>query len=143
MLEERLSNVVLKGFYNVYHEHGHGFLEPVYANALAVELQYLGVDVRREVPVTIHHRGTEVGLYRVDLLVEDRILVEVKAHRMLVEADQRQLINYLKATSYEVGFLLNFGPKPAFLRRILSRDRRHSGQPHCTHHEPREVRESR
>jgi GxxExxY protein len=128
VIEERLSNVLLRGFFNVNHEHGHGFLEPVYANALAVELQFLGLKVQREAPVTVRHRGVDVGRYRIDLLVENRILVEVKAQSKLVEADQRQLLNYLKATPYELGFLLNFGPKPEFLRRLLTNDRKHAGQ---------------
>ena len=128
MLEEQLSNQLLKAFFSVYHEHGHGFLEPVYVNALAVELTHMGLEAQREVPVTIWHRGEEVGRYRIDLLLERRILVEVKAHTKLIEADQRQLLNYLKATPCELGFLLNFGPKPCFLRRILTQDRKHSGQ---------------
>lgn len=128
MIEERLSNDLLRGFFNVYHEHGHGFLEQLYSRALAVELQFLGLKVRREAPVTVRHRGVDVGQYRIDLLIEDRILVEVKAQSRLVEADQRQLLNYLKATPYELGFLLNFGPKPAFLRRLITNDRKHRGQ---------------
>ena len=122
-----LSNRLLGAFYSVHHEHGHGFLESVYANALEVELTFLGVNVEREVPIAIHHRGREVGRYRIDMLLDRRILIEVKANAKLAEADQRQLINYLKATPYELGFLLNFGPKPSFLRRVLSGDRRHSG----------------
>lgn len=128
MMEEQLSSVVLRGFFSVYRERGHGFLEGVYSNSLAVELQHLGLKVQREVPVTVRHRGVDVGTYRIDLLVENRVLVEVKAQVNFGEADQRQLLNYLKATPYELGFLFNFGPRPAFLRRILTNDRKHSGQ---------------
>lgn len=127
MIERELSNQLLRGFFAVHQEHGHGFLESVYANALAIELEFLGLTVEREVPVTIYHRGRAVGRHRIDLLVERRIVVEVKASLKLAEADQRQLLNYLKATPYELGFLLNFGPKPTFLRRVLSRKHRHSG----------------
>jgi len=127
MIEQALSSELLRGFFHVHTEHGHGFLESVYANALAVELEFLGLRVEREVPVTVLHRGKEVGRYRIDLLLEHRIIVEVKANLTLSEADQKQLLNYLKATPFEVGFLLNFGPKASFLRRVLSRERRHSG----------------
>lgn len=128
MIEEKISQELLRGFFNVYHERGYGFLEQVYSNSLAVELQYLGLNVQRESPVTVRHRGVDVGQYRIDLLVEGRILVEVKAQAKLVDADQRQLLNYLKATPYELGFLLNFGPRPAFIRRLLTNDRKRSGQ---------------
>lgn len=131
MIQEQLSRKLVSAFFDVHHQHGHGFLESVYANALAVELEFLGLTVRREVPVVVHHRGREFGKYRIDLLLEDAILVEVKASLKLGEADQRQLINYLKATPYELGFLFNFGSRPTFLRRVLSREHRHSGLATC------------
>ena len=129
MIERQLSNDLLRAFYDVYHEHGHGFLERVYSNSLAIELEYRGFMVEREVPVTLFHRGREVGKYRIDILLERRILVEVKAALKIAETDQRQLLNYLKATPYELGFLLNFGPNPRFLRRLLTNDRKHHGLP--------------
>lgn len=127
MIEQALSNELIRAFYNVHHEHGHGFLESVYSNSLAIELEHMGIAIRREVPIVIRYRGRNVGRYRIDLLVADRILVEVKANAKLAEQDQRQLLNYLKATPYELGFLFNFGPSPSFLRRVLSRQHRHSG----------------
>ena len=129
MIEKALSNQLIRAFYNVHDAHGHGFLESVYSNSLAIELEYMGLSIRREVPVTIHHRGKPVGMYRMDLLLEEKILVEVKSALKLAEADQRQLLNYLKATPYEIGFLMNFGPKAAFLRRLLTNDRKHLGLP--------------
>ena len=128
MLEERLSGQVLEAFFTVYHEHGHGFLETVYVNSLVVELEARGLNVQRELAMDVRYRGRIVGRYRADLAIESRVLVEVKAIKQLVEADQRQLINYLKASPIEVGLLLNFGPEPKFLRRILTNDRKHSGE---------------
>lgn len=127
MLEKKLSETLLDSFFFVYNEFGYGFLESVYANALATELEYRGVRVRRQVPFELHHRGKQVGRYRADLLVESRVLIEVKSTRNLVEADERQLLNYLKATPIEVGFLIHFGPKPKFFRRILTNDRKKAG----------------
>src|SRR5687767_353273 len=105
MIEKALSNQLVRAFYNVHLEHGYGFLESVYSNALAVELDFMGLHVDRETPVTVHHRGREVGRFRIDLLVERKILVEVKANLRLVDADHKQLLNYLKATPQELGFL--------------------------------------
>lgn len=127
MIEKALSHQLLRAFYNVHLEHGYGFLESVYSNSLAVELEHIGLRVDRERPVSVYHRGKVVGRFRIDLLVEEKILVEVKASLKLVEADQKQLLNYLKATPQELGFLLNFGPKPTFLRRVLARERKHLG----------------
>jgi GxxExxY protein len=127
MLEAKLSETLLDSFFFVYNEFRYGFLESVYANALATELEFRGLKVERQLPFELHHRGKQVGSYRADLLVESRILIEVKSTRQLVEADERQLLNYLKATPIEIGFLLHFGPKPKFLRRILTNDRKKSG----------------
>jgi GxxExxY protein len=120
MLEFELSTQVLDCFFYVYRERGYGFLEKVYSNSLAAELEYRGVPVRREVPFELFHRGKPVGTYRVDLLVADRVLVEVKSTARLVDSDERQLLNCLKATPIEVRFLLHFGPQAKFLRKVLS-----------------------
>ena len=127
MLEAKLSEQILDCFFFVYRQFGYGFLEAVYANALATELEYRGVKVQRQSPVELQHRGKVVGTYRIDLLIDNRVLVEVKSTKQLIEADERQLLNYLKATSVEVGFLLHFGPKPKFLRRVLANERKHAG----------------
>ena len=89
---------------------------------MATELEYRGCRVERQTPFELHYRGKRVGRYRADLLVWNKVLIEVKSTRQLVEADERQLLNYLKATPIEVGFLLHFGPKPKFFRRILTND---------------------
>jgi GxxExxY protein len=120
MIEPALSQAILDAFFRVYTELGYGFLESVYANALVVELQANGIACRRQLPFEVVYRGAVVGLYRCDLIVADRVLIEVKAIRVLSEADERQTRNYLKTTKIEVGFLLNFGPKPVFRRFVYS-----------------------
>jgi GxxExxY protein len=127
MLEANLSEQVLAAFFEVYRELGYGFLEAVYINALFIELTKRGIDVRREVLVEVLYEGVSVGTYRIDLLVGNRIMIEVKSTKAIVDADERQLLNYLKATTIEVGFLLHFGPEPHFRRRILTNDRKWHG----------------
>jgi GxxExxY protein len=102
----------------VYNTLGYGFLEKVYENALVLELQKLNQDVVPQKRIAVYYQGHLVGEYFADLLVEEKVIVEIKAVRELVDAHEAQLLNYLKATPYEVGLLLNFGPKPKIKRRI-------------------------
>lgn len=127
MLHGTVTEQIVDAFYAVYHELGYGFLESVYANALVAELDYQHVRSVRQVAAEILYRGKEIGTYRMDLVVENRVLVEVKSTMKVVPADERQLLNYLKATSIEVGLLLHFGPEPKVLRRILTNDRKQKG----------------
>ena len=127
MLEATLSAQVLAAFFKVYRELGYGFLEAVYVNALFVELTKRGMDVKREVLIEVMYQGVSVGTYRIDLLVSNRIMLEVKSTKTISDGDERQLLNYLKATTIEVGFLLHFDPEPRFRRRILTNDRKWSG----------------
>jgi len=120
LLHREITERVLNSFYCVYDEHGHGYAEPVYSKSLFVELQSRGIVVAREAPTTVMYKGVEVGLYRADLIVEGKVLVEVKANKALTEGDEKQLLNYLKATGLEVGLLLNFGPRPSFRRLVFS-----------------------
>lgn len=124
LLHEQTTGAVLGGFFAVYTELGSGFLESVYARALAVELRLRGLIVEREAPVRVFYKGIEVGFFRADSLVERAVLVEVKAVERLISAHEQQVRNYLKATTLEVALLLNFGPRPTFKRFILS-DRAH------------------
>jgi GxxExxY protein len=118
LLHGELTQEILGGFYTVYNELGHGFLESVYQKSLVVELDSRGIAVRREVPTEIVYLGRSVGYYRIDLLVADRVLVEVKAATAIGESDKRQLFNYLRASKINVGLLLNFGPKPEHKRFV-------------------------
>jgi GxxExxY protein len=125
MLEQELSEQILGAFFKVYRTLGYGFLESVYANSLAIELRRREVEVRREVLADVSYEGAHVGSYKIDLLVGNRIMIEIKSTRLLSAADERQLLNYLKATSIEIGFLFHFGPEPHFRRRIWTNDRKH------------------
>lgn len=102
----------------MYNTLGYGFLENVYRNALAVELEKRGLKVAREVPVQVFYRGVVVGHYRMDIVVEGHILIEVKATDFLSGTEKPQLFNYLRASKLAVGLLLHFGPKPAYHRLI-------------------------
>jgi GxxExxY protein len=117
---ERVRSIV-GGFYSVYNELGFGFLEPVYCRALELELSDRGHSVAREVSVAIRYKGRLIGRQRMDLIVDDRIIVEVKSTERLAGVAARQLLNYLRASSYKVGMLLGFGPQPKFWRYVHSR----------------------
>ena len=121
LLHKDITERVLNSFYGVYDEHGYGFGEPIYVRSLVVEMQSRGIRVEREVATEVVYKGVPVGTYRADLVVERKVLVEVKANKALGEADERQVLNYLKATGLEVGLLLNFGPRPSFRRLIFSK----------------------
>ncbi len=118
-LHTELSGQIIKAFFNVYNELGHGFLERVYERAMVIELGKMGLSCKAQQPITVFYEGEIVGEYFADLLVEDRIIVELKAVEELTQAHEAQLINYLRATHIEVGLLLNFGKKPQHRRKIF------------------------
>ena len=103
-----VTGMILKAFYTVYNELGYGFLEKVYENAMAIELRKLGPSVVQQAQIVVFYDGQIVGEYFADLVVEGKVIVELKAARAIVKAHEAQLLNYLKATEYEVGLLLNF-----------------------------------
>ena len=111
-------------FFEVYNELGHGFLEPVYEKSLEVALNSMGIKVRRQIEVPVWFRSHQVGDFTADMLVNDCVLVELKAARALDSAHEAQLLNYLRATKIEVGLLLNFGLKPQFKRLIFDNPRK-------------------
>ena len=115
---------ILAAFFATYNEHGWGFLEAVYRRALVVELRYLGAEVATQVKLPVLHRGVSVGNYFADLIVDDKVIVECKTAERIVRAHRFQLLNYLKATTYQVGLILNFGEAPTFERLIFSSDRK-------------------
>ncbi len=118
LLERKLTESIIGCFYEVYNTFGFGLLEKAYAEALAFELELRGHAVRREVPTDIVYKGRVVARYKTDLVVDDRVVLEVKSTQRLNREDPRQLLNFLRATKYEVGLLLHFGPEPAFHRFI-------------------------
>jgi len=121
---KELTSQIIKAFYDVYNALGYGFLEKVYQNALVIELQKLGLQVVPQSPIEVRYHGHVVGEYFADVLVEGKVIVEIKAARTLTAAHQAQLLNYLKATPYEVGLLLNFGPTPQIKRKIYDNDQK-------------------
>jgi len=98
---------------------GSGYLEKVYENALAVELRKRGLRVAQQAMIPVFYDGVAVGRYAADLMVEARVLVELKAARAIDEIHQAQLLNYLKATGLKVGLLLNFGTPRLGIRRMM------------------------
>lgn len=127
MLHEELSNIIIGAFYAVYNELGHGFLEKVYENSLLIELRKRGVRAEQQKRIEVFYDRQRVGEYFADIVVEDSIVVELKAADVIAPEHEAQLINYLKATEIELGFLFNFGQKPQFLRRIFTNDRKSIG----------------
>ena len=119
---EELSQKVLAAAYEVHNELGHGFLEKVYRNALALELKESGVKCNLEVPLEVSYRGTIVGEYAADIVVDNKIIVEVKAVSKLNPAHEVQLVNYLKATGLTVGLLINFAESVQVKRRVFGYD---------------------
>ena len=121
-----LTERVIGGFYTVYNCLGYGFSEKVYQNALALELARLGLQVEQQKPIAVHYAGCVVGEYVADIVVNEAVIVELKAASLLLEEHEAQLLNYLKATTIEVGLLLNFGPKPQYVRKVYGNVRKGS-----------------
>jgi GxxExxY protein len=120
-----ITSKILHAFFKrVYQDLGYGFLEKVYENAMALELQQMGLDVRQQARINVHYAGRVVGEYFADLLVEDAVIFEIKAARQTLKEHEAQLLNYLRATPYEVGLLLNFGPRPDFRRKVFDNQRK-------------------
>lgn len=114
-----ITDQILRVFYEVYNELGHGFLESVYHRSLAVALKSVGLNVSSKVAIPVWFRGIQVGQFEADILVETCVLLELKAVRRLDSSHRAQLMNYLRATDVEVGLLLNFGERPEFKRVIF------------------------
>ena len=120
LVPKRVIDVILTCFYRVYNDLGYGFLERVYQNALYYALIDEGLKCEVEKPIKVYHNERVVGDYRADLLVEDCVLLELKSSEEINPAYEKQLINYLKATTIEVGYVLNFGKRPQFVRKVSS-----------------------
>jgi GxxExxY protein len=103
---------------------GYGFLEKVYERSLLLELRKMGISAEAQKPISVTYAGEIVGEYFCDLLVDNRVIVEIKATQLLTPSHEAQLLNYLKATDIEVGLLLNFGPDPQVKRKAFSNNRK-------------------
>lgn len=115
-----ITKNIIKSFYTVYNRLGFGFLEKVYEQSMMIELMDTGLYCERQKPIKVYYKEKIVGDYYVDILVENKIVIELKASEGIVEEHELQLINYLKATDLEIGLLLNFGKKPEFKRKVFS-----------------------
>jgi GxxExxY protein len=123
MLYEAITHSIIGAAFEVINELGAGFLESVYHRAMLIALHEKGVNVESEFPLAVMFRGQNVGQFYADLLVEDKIIVELKAVKALAPEHKAQLINYLKATGIDVGLLINFGRPKLEYRRFFNKDR--------------------
>ncbi|KAF0151403.1 MAG: hypothetical protein FD143_1986 [Ignavibacteria bacterium] len=117
-----ITDKIIKVFYNVYNQLGYGFLEKVYEHAILIELYELGLSVYNQFPIKVYYDQKPIGDYYADILVEDLVIVELKAAENLCMEHECQLINYVKATELEVGLLINFGKEPQFKRKVLTNE---------------------
>ena len=117
-----LTHAIIKGFYKVHDTLGFGFLESVYENALVIYLRQQGLKVEQQWPMNVYFQEEIVGVFKADIIVDDRVIIELKAVEELHPRHEAQLLNYLGATAIEVGLLVNFGEKLRFKRRIFSND---------------------
>ncbi|MCE5187225.1 MAG: GxxExxY protein [Planctomycetaceae bacterium] len=119
---KELSEKVITAAYAVHKELGNGFVEKIYKKALEIEVRESGVKCNSEVPLSVSYHGQIVGDYFADLVIEDKIIVEIKAVSDLLPAHEVQLVNYLKATGLHVGLLINFGQSVKVKRRVFGYD---------------------
>lgn len=117
-LEGDLTREIIAAFYTVYNAFGFGLLESIYAHALAIELRARGLRVEREVPVEVMYLGLPVGRFRLDMVVEGKVIVECKATEILSHTARPQVFNYLRCANHPIALLLHFGPKPKAHRFI-------------------------
>lgn len=119
MEHEDITEHILAASFEVMHEIGHGFLESVYEKALLIALTTRGLKVNSQVPISVRFRDHVVGEFYADLLVENKVIVELKAAKALAPEHQAQVINYLNATGIEVGLLINFGAPRMDYHRLV------------------------
>ncbi|GAB3993987.1 GxxExxY protein [Spirosoma daeguense] len=126
--DSELTQLILKAFYKVYNTLGYGFLEKVYENAMRIELQKMGLYCVAQKPIAVFYEHQKIGIYYADLLINDCVIVELKAADGIAPEHEAQLTNYLKATDIEVGLLLNFGRVPQLKRKVFTNDRKNHNQ---------------
>lgn len=127
-LHREITERIIGVYYHVYNELGHGFLEAVYQRAMTIALGEAELRANDRLKIVVRFRGHQVGEYVPDLLVDDKVIVELKAVESLTSSHESQLMNYLKATDCEVGLLLNFGPKVHIKRFAFSNERKKTGR---------------
>ena len=119
-----LTEKIIQIFYQVYNSLGYGFLEKVYENSMMIEFENEKIPAIAQFPIKVFYESKIVGEYFVDILVDNKVIVEIKAAKNIAIENEAQLLNYLKATDKEVGLLLNFGPKPEIKRRVFDNYRK-------------------
>ncbi len=117
-LHKDITDRIIRAFYNVYNDLGFGFLEKVYENAMMIEIASFGMNCCKQKPIEVYYKLKKVGEYFADIIVEDKVIIELKAAECLIPEHEAQLLNYLKATEIEVGLLLNFGKTAQIKRQI-------------------------
>jgi len=120
MKHQDLTAKIIGCAYQVHNTLGFGFLEAIYQNALLIELIKAGLQAEKEKKIQVHYQKQLVGDYMADIIVESKVILELKSVKDLHPAHEAQLINYLKATGIEVGLLINFGESVEIKRKILS-----------------------
>jgi len=124
LLHKNITDIILKSYYKVYNNLGYGFLEKVYENALLYELRNHGLNCEKQKPIKVYYEQIQVGEYYADIIVNECIILELKAAESIAEEHEFQLINYLKAKEIEIGLLLNFGKNPEFKRKIFTNNKK-------------------
>jgi GxxExxY protein len=119
-----LTQAIIAIFYKVYNKLGYGFLEKVYENAMMYEFKKAGIPAVSQSPIQVIYEDEVMGEYSADILVDEKVIVELKATKKLTLDHNAQLLNYLKATDKEVGLLLNFGPKPEIRRKVFDNSKK-------------------
>ncbi|MBU2506363.1 MAG: GxxExxY protein [Bacteroidetes bacterium] len=128
MLHEELTRKIIGAFYKVYNTLGYGFLEKVYENSLKIELTSSGFKIEQQKNIKVFYEGYDVGDYFADLIVNDLVIIELKAADAICEEHEAQLLNYLKATDKEVGLLFNLGKEAKFIRKVFSNENKKSAK---------------
>jgi GxxExxY protein len=121
---KELTDRIIKVFYKIYGKLGYGFLEKVYENTMMIEFKKAGIIAIAQAPIKVLYEGEVVGEYYADIMVEDKIIIELKASNNLAGENEAQVLNYLKASNIEVGLLFNFGPKPEVRRKAFDNIRK-------------------
>ncbi len=124
MIDEQLTGQIIKIFYKVYNTLGHGFIESVYHNSMIVEFVRGGITIETEKPIAVYYDDRVVGAFSADLIIEGKVILELKSKETLHPAHEAQLTNYLRATDIELGFLFNFGKQAEFKRKYFSNEKK-------------------
>jgi GxxExxY protein len=121
---KELTEDIIKIFYKVYNTLGYGFLEKIYESAMMIDFRKAGIPAEAQALIAVTYEGEIVGEHSADIIADNKVIIELKATKKLVDDHHAQLLNYLKATDIEVGLLLNFGPKPEISRKVFDNFRK-------------------